>query len=153
MDQQFPRLSTRGYFAFAEWAFAHYPRFWFTTGYWNLVQSLWPARDRAAFRGRITNPAGASPILVIGITHDPATPYVQQQRLTAQLGNARLLTLDGDGHGALTSFDRCVLGHTLAYLETLALPVVGTTCVQPGNAFGPAKPAEPVAGPGNPADT
>ena len=150
VDQQFPQLPMRGYFAFAERAFAQFPHFWFTTGYWNLVQSLWPARDRAAFRGRITNPAGASPILVIGITHDPATPYVQQQRLTAQLGNARLLTLDGDGHGALTSFDRCVLGHTLAYLETLALPVVGTICVQRGDVFRSAKPA---ASPDNPAET
>ncbi len=151
VDQQFPRLSTRGYFAFAERAFAHYPRFWFTTGYWNLVQSLWPARDRDAFRGRIGNPADAAPILVIGITHDPATPYVQQQRLTAQLGNARLLTLDGDGHGALTTFDRCVLGHALAYLETLALPAAGTTCVQRGDVFPAAKSGAPGAGPGNPA--
>ncbi len=138
VDQAFPRPSRR-YFELAARAYADYPNFWFTTGYWNLVQALWPARDRHAFRGRIRNPAGAAPILVVGITHDPATPYVQQQRLVAELGNARLLTLDGDGHGALTSFDGCVLGHAIAYLETLTLPAEGTTCVQQGDFFPAAK--------------
>lgn len=135
VDQQFPHFAPKRYFELAERAYVRYPHFWYTTGTWNLVQALWPARDQDAFRGRIRNPAGATPILVVGITHDPATPYVQQQRLTAELGNARLLTLDGDGHGALTSFDGCVLGHAIAYLETLALPAPGTTCVQAGGFF------------------
>jgi pimeloyl-ACP methyl ester carboxylesterase len=135
VDQQFPRMPLRRYFGSAERAYADFPNFWFTTGYWNVVHTLWSARDRDAFRGRIRNPSDAAPILVVGITHDPATPYVQQQRLVADLGNARLLTLDGDGHGALTSFDGCVLGHAIAYLEMLALPAEGTTCVQQGGFF------------------
>ncbi len=142
VDQRFPRASRR-YFAFAADAFADYPHFWFTSGYWNLVQALWPVRDRDAFRGRIRNPGDAAPILIVGVTHDPATPYVQQQRLVRTLGNARLLTLDGDGHGALTAFDGCVLGHAIAYLETLALPAEGTVCRQPGGFFGAARAASP----------
>ncbi len=134
VDQPFPRPARR-HIALAARAFADYPNFWFTTGYWNLVQAQWPVRDRHAFRGHIRNPDDAAPILVVGLTHDPATPLVQQQRLVSRLGNARLLTLDGDGHGALTSFDRCVLGHALAYLETLALPAEGATCVQRRGAF------------------
>ena len=96
---------------------------------------MWPVEDRGVFRGEIENPAGANPILVIGVTYDPATPYIGAERLTADLGNARLLTYEGDGHGALTSLDPCLWGPFVAYLNDGVLPAEGATCVDPSVPF------------------
>ena len=43
---------------------------------------------------------GAAPILVVGTTRDPATPYTWAQSLASQLSSGHLLTYDGDGHTA-----------------------------------------------------
>ena len=45
---------------------------------------------------------GADPIVVIGTTRDPATPYAWAVRLSEQLADASLITFDGDGHTADT---------------------------------------------------
>ncbi|MFF3878909.1 alpha/beta hydrolase, partial [Streptomyces sp. NPDC001978] len=55
----------------------------------------------------ITAP-GAAPILVVGTTRDPATPYNEAQALARQLQSGRLLTWDGDGHGAYTRGSTCI---------------------------------------------
>ena len=78
---------------------------------------------------------GRRPALVIGTTYDPATPYAWARRLTAQLGNARLLTMVGDGHTAFLNYSSCVQKAVLAYVETLELPAEGTEC---GNDLDPA---------------
>lgn len=44
--------------------------------------------------------AGADPILVIGTTGDPATPFHWAESLAAQLESAALISFDGDGHTA-----------------------------------------------------
>jgi pimeloyl-ACP methyl ester carboxylesterase len=41
---------------------------------------------------------GAPPILLVGATHDPSTPYVWARGLHAQIPRSVLLTRDGDGH-------------------------------------------------------
>ncbi|MFF0969788.1 alpha/beta hydrolase [Streptomyces sp. NPDC003703] len=51
---------------------------------------------------------GAAPIVVVGTTRDPATPYRWAQGLSAQLASARLLTFDGDGHTAYGRGSRCI---------------------------------------------
>lgn len=43
---------------------------------------------------------GAAPILVIGTTGDPATPYEYAEAMADQLDSGVLITLQGDGHGA-----------------------------------------------------
>ncbi len=134
-DQQYRRRSPREYFELAERSYNELPHFWFLSGYWDLVRAIWPVEDHDAFRGRIHNSRKSWPILVIGMTHDPATPYFQAQRLTADLGNARLLTFDADGHGAVTSFDPCVLGAVVSYVHEGTLPPEGSVCVQQGEAF------------------
>jgi pimeloyl-ACP methyl ester carboxylesterase len=65
--------------------------------------------------------------LVIGGTRDSRTPLVWSAGLAQAMGNARLLTRDGDGH---TSFDRsrCVREAVGRYLSTFALPDAGTVC-------------------------
>lgn len=51
---------------------------------------------------------GSAPIVVVGTTRDPATPYEWSVRLHDQLANARLLTFDGDGHTAYARSNDCV---------------------------------------------
>jgi len=135
VDQKYRRGPIHDYFALADRSYDEFNRFWYLSGYWDLVHALWQVEDRDAFRGRIRNPVTAAPILLIGMTHDPATPYVQAQRLAADLGNARLLTFDADGHGAVSTFDPCVLGALVEYLNEGILPPKDSVCVQQGEPF------------------
>ncbi|MDI6022870.1 alpha/beta hydrolase [Leucobacter sp. UT-8R-CII-1-4] len=71
----------------------------------------------------------ADPILVIGITGDHATPFPYASELTEELGNATLLTLDGQGHAAsFTGRSTCVDKASTRYLLTGKLPAKGTVC-------------------------
>jgi pimeloyl-ACP methyl ester carboxylesterase len=135
VDQEYRRWPILDYFTLAERSYRDFPHFWFLSGYWDLVRAQWLAEDFDAFRGRIRNPSHAAPILLVGMTHDPATPYFQAERLAADLGNARLLTFDADGHGAITTLDPCVLENVTRYLDDGILPAPGTTCVQQGTPF------------------
>jgi pimeloyl-ACP methyl ester carboxylesterase len=71
---------------------------------------------------------GAPPILVIGTTRDPATPYVWAQALAKQLSSGVLLTYVGDGHTAYLRHDPCVDAVVQDYIDTLATPQPGTRC-------------------------
>ena len=51
---------------------------------------------------------GAAPILVIGTTNDPATPYVWSEALANQLDSGVLITVEGDGHTAYNGSNDCV---------------------------------------------
>ncbi|GAA1032119.1 alpha/beta hydrolase [Virgisporangium ochraceum] len=104
------------------------PHFWWFSGYGDIPYAVYPVPQKGAFRGPFTNPSSAQTALVIAGTHDPATPYVWGQRYVAQLGNARLLTYAGDGHGSLTEFNPCVLQAALSYLNDLTLPADGSVC-------------------------
>ncbi|MBB3083889.1 alpha/beta hydrolase [Geodermatophilus sabuli] len=110
---------------------AEYPHFWSIVGAHGVVyQALWPADDADAFAGPFTTDASAPPVLVIGTTHDPATPYSGASALAGQLGNARLLTMDGDGHTAYGGNSSCVDSATDSYLVSGVLPAEGTVCPQ-----------------------
>jgi pimeloyl-ACP methyl ester carboxylesterase len=70
---------------------------------------------------------GAPPVLVVGSTGDPATPYAWAQAVARQFRHAVLVTRDGVGH---TGYDAsaCVRGIVDTYLEAGALPRPGTVC-------------------------
>ncbi|QXE35446.1 alpha/beta hydrolase [Streptomyces sp. GMY02] len=51
---------------------------------------------------------GAAPIVVVGTTRDPATPYKWAQSLATQLSSGTLLTYDGDGHTAYGRGSDCI---------------------------------------------
>ncbi|WKV15890.1 alpha/beta hydrolase [Janibacter limosus] len=51
---------------------------------------------------------GADPILVVGTTRDPATPYGWAVRLHEQLADSALVTHEGDGHTAYMRQNDCV---------------------------------------------
>lgn len=72
--------------------------------------------------------AGAPPVLVVGTTGDPVTPYPWAQALADQLDAARLLTYDGEGHTAYRRGSRCVDNAVDAYLIAGVLPGEGATC-------------------------
>ncbi len=70
---------------------------------------------------------GAPPILVVGTVNDPATPYAQAQALTNMLGNATLLTWEGQGHTAYPQ-TACIRTNVDQYLINLKVPAAGTRC-------------------------
>ena len=70
----------------------------------------------------------AAPILIVGTTGDPATPYESAQALTKQLSSSVLLTRVGDGHTAYASGDECIDDHVDRYLISGKLPAKGTVC-------------------------
>lgn len=72
--------------------------------------------------------ADAAPILVVGTTNDPATPYSWAQSLTARLGEATLLTYDGEGHTAYGRSNACITDAVDGYLVDGVMPAEGTTC-------------------------
>lgn len=71
---------------------------------------------------------GAAPILVVGTTGDPATPYAWSQALAEQLDSGRLLTWDGSGHTAYGRTNRCVHDAVDAYLLDGTLPAEDLRC-------------------------
>jgi pimeloyl-ACP methyl ester carboxylesterase len=69
----------------------------------------------------------AHPIVVVGTRHDPATPYGGAVTMAASLGNAELLTWEGQGHAAVGRND-CINRHVADYLESLTVPPHNTRC-------------------------
>jgi pimeloyl-ACP methyl ester carboxylesterase len=69
-----------------------------------------------------------APILVVGTTFDPATPYPWAVSLANQLSTARLLTYVGDGHTAYGNGNRCIDSAVNDFFVTGALPARGTRC-------------------------
>ncbi|MBL1086967.1 alpha/beta fold hydrolase [Streptomyces actinomycinicus] len=72
---------------------------------------------------------GAGPILLVGNTGDPATPYAGTERMAEELGEgvAVELTNKGEGHGAYGT-DDCVTKTVNAYLLEGEVPEDGTVC-------------------------
>jgi pimeloyl-ACP methyl ester carboxylesterase len=72
--------------------------------------------------------AGAPPILVVGTTRDPATPYRWAQALAGELRSGVLLGWNGNGHTAYMMGSSCVDNYVNRYLITGAVPRSGTVC-------------------------
>ncbi|MBE7698764.1 alpha/beta fold hydrolase [Oerskovia sp. Sa1BUA8] len=71
---------------------------------------------------------GAAPIVVIGTTNDPATPYVWAEGLAKTLDSASLLTWEGEGHTAYGRSNACVGDAVDAYLVAGEVPQDGKVC-------------------------
>jgi pimeloyl-ACP methyl ester carboxylesterase len=71
---------------------------------------------------------GAAPILVVGTTRDPATPYAWAEALAEQLESGVLLSRDGDGHTAYNSSNECIDTAVEDYLVEGVVPDDGTEC-------------------------
>jgi len=95
-------------------------------GYGETICQVWPHQAQRE-RQPITAP-GAAPILVVGTTGDPATPYAWSQALADQLESGHLLTWNGVGHTAYGRSNDCIRDAVDAYLLDGALPEEGATC-------------------------
>ncbi|MER5180409.1 alpha/beta hydrolase [Streptomyces sp. NPDC002896] len=73
---------------------------------------------------------GAAPILVVGNTGDPATPYEGARKMADELGEGVgvELTWKGEGHGAYGSGSDCVDGAVNDYLLDGTVPKDGKVC-------------------------
>lgn len=102
------------------------PRFGAWVTYGGLPCLYWAAKpDRAPAP---PSAPGARPILVIGTTRDPATPYHWAQNLAGQLQSGVLLTFNGDGHTAYLQGNPCITQATEKYLITGTPPDKNTRC-------------------------
>jgi pimeloyl-ACP methyl ester carboxylesterase len=96
--------------------------------------ATWPVKSTDRYSGP-WNRYTANPVLVIGNTIDPATPYASAVAMARQLGRARLLTLDGYGHTALLNPSACIQRYEVRYFIVGTLPPRGASCRQDQQPF------------------
>jgi pimeloyl-ACP methyl ester carboxylesterase len=72
--------------------------------------------------------AGAAPIVVIGTTRDPATPYRWAVALAHQLDSGVLISRDGDGHTGYHKGNPCVDNAVESYLVSGEVPRNDLSC-------------------------
>ena len=101
------------------------PAFGAALGWAGLMCALWPAPVTG--KAAPVNAPGSPPIVVIGTTGDPATPYEWSQALAKQLPQGRLVTHVGEGHTAYGE-DSCVNNAADRYLIDLTEPAPGLRC-------------------------
>lgn len=71
---------------------------------------------------------GAAPILVIGTTNDPATPYEWSVALAEELSSGVLITRVGEGHTGYNKGNACVDDAVAAYFVNGAVPEADLRC-------------------------
>ncbi|TQL66532.1 alpha/beta hydrolase family protein [Nocardioides albertanoniae] len=71
---------------------------------------------------------GSNPIVVVGTTRDPATPYEWAKELAKALDAGVLVSRDGDGHTGYMQGNRCVDGAINDYLVDGKVPDDGLEC-------------------------
>ncbi|WP_406013342.1 alpha/beta hydrolase [Streptomyces sp. NBC_00984] len=96
---------------------------------WSLMACTgWPVPG--AWNTPDVSAPGAAPILVVGNTGDPATPYEGAKAMADALGKGVgvEMTYEGQGHGAYNSGNACVQKTVGGYLLEGKVPAAGTVC-------------------------
>lgn len=94
---------------------------------WGAVSCRnWPVK-KAAFPTDVVA-KGADPIVVIGTTRDPATPYAWSVSLAESLQSGVLVSRDGDGHTGYNAGNACVDDAIDRYLVSGEAPDDPTMC-------------------------
>ncbi|WP_285641222.1 alpha/beta hydrolase [Lentzea sp. NBRC 102530] len=93
-----------------------------------LTCPTWPTRHPDRWIGP-WNKKTKNPIVVVGNYYDPATQYLFAQRMTKQLGNARLISVDAFGH--------CILGDSAGADAAVTRYLVDLTAPANGQVFQP----------------
>jgi len=94
--------------------------------YGDIGCATWPYKSTVQ-RGPIAA-KGSAPILVVGTTNDPATPYVWAKNMASELENGHLLTYKGEGHTAYNKSNSCVNNTVDDFLVGGTVPPTGKTC-------------------------
>ena len=87
--------------------------------------AVWPVSPTRTV-GPVAAP-GSPPILVVGTTNDPATPYAWAVSVAKELDHGVLLTHDGDDHVAYF-YSACVRADVQTYLVSGQTPPPGSVC-------------------------
>jgi pimeloyl-ACP methyl ester carboxylesterase len=103
------------------------PRFGPMMALGGMTCAFWPVRAAVRYTGPF-RALGAPPILLVGTTGDPATPYAEATSLAAQLADSVLLTWRSFSHGAYSGPSTCVRAAVDRYLLTTVPPARGTVC-------------------------
>ena len=107
----------------AQWR-TKYPLFGAPLAVGMLPCTFWPGARDPYPAGAAT---GAPPIVVVGTTGDPATPYENTADLASMLGVGHVLTWEGEGHTAYPS-TQCIVNAVDNYLIALKVPQEGLHC-------------------------
>jgi len=94
--------------------------------YGDIGCAQWPVASEAA-RTAITAD-GAPPIMVIGTTGDPATPYQWAEALAEQLDSGFLVSYDGEGHTAYRKSNTCIDDTVEDFLVDGTVPTSDPQC-------------------------
>ena len=120
VDKPWPR-GTAPYAQLAEKTKAYAPRYGPGIAWSGQTCAAWPVT--ATGTPHAVTGKGSPPIVVIGTTRDPATPYIWAVGLADQLDKGVLLTHVGDGHTAYrASAPACIVNPVDAYLLTGRAP-------------------------------
>ena len=98
--------------------------------YWTFGDigcQVWP--DKSTRTPHAVAADGAPPIIVVGTTGDPATPYKWAEALAGQLSTGQLVTYVGQGHTAYGS-SSCVKRVVDTYLLTGEAPTSDPRCTE-----------------------
>jgi pimeloyl-ACP methyl ester carboxylesterase len=101
-----------------------YPIFGATLAMGLLNCSVWPGKKDPYPVGPAT---GAPPIVVVGTTGDPATPYESTMKLANMLGVGQVVTWEGEGHTAYPETS-CIRRAVDNYLIDLTIPAKDLRC-------------------------
>lgn len=97
--------------------------------YSGIACSYIPRRNSPAnLSGAPTSTRSANPIVIVGTTRDPATPYKWALSLHKYLQGSTLISLDADGHTGHNRGSSCVDNAIDKYLLTGAVPQQGLKC-------------------------
>ncbi|WP_277207943.1 alpha/beta hydrolase [Isoptericola croceus] len=95
-------------------------------GYGGITCADWPYP--AAEQEYDVAAPGAAPIVVIGTTNDPATPYVWSEGMAEALDSGVLVTYEGEGHTAYGRSNSCIMEAVDDFLVDGIVPEDGLTC-------------------------
>ncbi len=124
IDRPWPRTDAP-YQALAKQVGRRYPRFGPAIALSGLGCAVWPVAPVG--KPHAVRAPSSPPVVVIGTTRDPATPYTWAQALARQLVHATLITHNGDGHTVYrVGAPGCITDPVDNYLTSLTVPAAAT---------------------------
>ena len=118
-------VGAEAYRAFAERLTAQFPRFGASVANEMLPCAFWPSPVTRS--PHVVTAPGTPPILVVGTTGDPATPYSSAVSVARELAHGVLVTVDGAGHTS-GGQSTCLTDTVGRYFTDLVVPTANSLC-------------------------